>query len=93
MGRPVIPLIITDEERDEPNTWVRCRQMPATEQQGARMILLSTEGLPGRVIAERVDVTAETVSTWRNKRFEQLRVVGLIDAREVVGLAVLMTTR
>lgn len=79
MGRPVIPLIITDEEHDELNTWVRRRQMPAAEQQRARMILLSTEGLPGRVIAERVGVTAETVSKWR-KRFEQFRVAGLTDA-------------
>lgn len=30
------------------------------------------EGLPGRVIAERVGVTAETVSKWR-KRFVLLR--------------------
>ena len=79
MGRPVVPLIITNEERDELQSWVRRRQMPAAEQQRARMILLSTEGLPGRVIAERVGVTAETVSKWR-KRFEQLRVVGLTDA-------------
>ncbi len=43
------------------------------------MILLSAEGLPGRVIAERVGVTAETVSKWR-KRFEQFRVAGLTDA-------------
>ena len=43
------------------------------------MILLSTEGLPGRVIAERVGVTTETVSKWR-KRFEQFRVAGLTDA-------------
>ncbi|MFO7528724.1 MAG: IS630 family transposase [Marinobacter sp.] len=79
MGRPVIPLIITDEERDELSSWVRRRQMPAAEQQRARMILLSAEGLPGRVIAERVGVTAETVSKWR-KRFEQFRVAGLTDA-------------
>ena len=79
MGRPVIPLIITDKERDELHSWVRRRQMPAAEQQRARMILLSTEGLPGRVIAERVGVTAETVSKWR-KRFEQFRVAGLTDA-------------
>ncbi|WP_242674534.1 helix-turn-helix domain-containing protein [Marinobacter halodurans] len=43
------------------------------------MILLSTEGFPGRVIGERVGVTAETVSKWR-KRFEQFRVAGLTDA-------------
>lgn len=43
------------------------------------MIRLSTEGLPGRVFAERVGVTAETVSKWR-KRFEQFRVAGLTDS-------------
>jgi len=79
MGRHAIPLIITDEEREELSSWVRRRQMPAAEQQRARMILLSTEGLPGRVIAERVGVTAETVSKWR-KRFEQFRLAGLTDA-------------
>jgi len=43
------------------------------------MILLSTESLPGRVIAERVGVTAEMVSKWR-QQFEQFRVAGLADA-------------
>jgi len=57
----------------------RRRQMPAAEQQRARIIQLSTECLPGRVIAERVGVTAETVSKW-HKRFEQFRVAGLTDA-------------
>jgi len=33
MGRPIIPLIITSEEREELNTWIRRRQMPAAEQQ------------------------------------------------------------
>lgn len=79
MSRPVVPLIITDEEREELNTWLRRRQMPAAEQQRARMVLLSAEGLPGRVIAERVGVTEETVCKWRN-RFRQSRVAGLTDA-------------
>ena len=69
---------MTEEERKELNAWLRRRQMPAAEQQRARMVLLSTEGLPGRVIAERVGVTAETVGKWR-KRFEQFRVAGLTD--------------
>lgn len=79
MGRPVKPLVITEDERNELNAWVRRRQMPAAEQQRARIVLLSTENLSGRIIGERVGVTAETVSKWR-KRFEQFRVAGLTDA-------------
>lgn len=54
MGRPVKPLIVTNEERDELNAWVRRRQMPAAEQQRTRMILLSSSGLPARIIGVKV---------------------------------------
>lgn len=79
MARPVKVLEISDQERAELNRWLRRRQMPAAEQKRARIILLSTEGLAGREIGERVGVTAETVSKWR-RRFEQYRIVGLTDA-------------
>ncbi len=92
MGRPVIPLKMTEEERKELNAWLRRRQMPAAEQQRARMVLLSTEGLPGWVIAEGVGVTAETVGKWR-KRFEQFMVAGLTDAPGAADPAVSMTTK
>tara|TARA_R100000655_G_scaffold70015_4_gene108237 strand:+ start:843 stop:971 length:129 start_codon:yes stop_codon:yes gene_type:complete len=36
MGRPVIPLSITNDEREELNSWLRRRQMPAAEQQRAK---------------------------------------------------------
>jgi len=32
MGRPVIPLKMTEEERKELNAWLCRRQMPAAEQ-------------------------------------------------------------
>lgn len=79
MARIARPLIISDEERDELNSWLRRRKMPAAEQLRARIILLSTKGLPGRIIAERTGVTAETVGKWRN-RFKEFRVAGLTDA-------------
>lgn len=79
MGRPVKVLEITDEERIELKRWLRRRQMPAAEQQRARIILLSTEGLKGQEVGERVGVTSDTVSKWR-RRFEQYRIAGLTDA-------------
>lgn len=79
MARPVKALTISDAEREELESWLRRRQMPAAEQQRARMVLLSTEGLPASDIGERVGVSAETVGKWR-KRFEQSRIAGLTDA-------------
>ena len=79
MARPVKALTISDAEREELESWLRRRQMPAAEQQRARMILLSTEGLPASQIGQRVGVSAETVGKWR-KRFEQSRIAGLTDA-------------
>jgi hypothetical protein len=51
MGRPIIPLKMTEEERTgtELSAWFRSRQMPAAEQQRARMVLLNTKGLSGQV--------------------------------------------
>lgn len=79
MARPVKPLCITGQERDELKGWLRRHQMPAAEQLRARIILLSTTGIAGHEIGRRTGVTAETVSKWR-RRFEQYRVAGLTDA-------------
>ena len=70
MGRPVKVLKISDQERADLNRWLRRRQKPAAEQKRSSIILLSTEGLGGREVGDRVGVTAETVSKWR-RRFEQ----------------------
>lgn len=79
MGRPIKVFEITGEKQAELKHWLRSRQIPAAEQQRAKIILLSTEGLSGKVIGERVGVTAETVGQWRH-RFELYRIAGLKDA-------------
>lgn len=79
MGRPVKKISVSEAERSELQSWLRKRQMPAAEQQRARIILLSMEELSGREIGQRVGVTTETVSKWR-KRFESHRIAGLTDA-------------
>ena len=53
--------------------------MPAAEQLRARIILLSTQGLPGSEVGDRVGVTSETANKWRN-RFKARWVAGLTDA-------------
>ena len=47
MARPVKPLDITDQEREELKRWLRRHQMPAAEQLRARIILLCTTGIAG----------------------------------------------
>ena len=79
MARIARPLEVSDSEREELESWLRRQRMPAAEQLRARIILLSTEGLPGRVVGDRVGVTSETVNKWRN-RFKARRVAGLTDA-------------
>ena len=78
MGRPVKVLTISDDEHDELHSWLRRRQMPAAEQQRARIILLSTQGLSDAQIGERAGVSVETVGKWR-KRFERARIEGVTD--------------
>lgn len=79
MARPVKALAISDEQRDELDNWLRKHRMPAAEQQRARMVLLSAEGLPASQIGERVGVSAHTVGKW-HKRFEHSGIAGLTDA-------------
>lgn len=79
MGRPTKVLEITGDEQAELKRWLRSRQMPTAEQQRARIILLSIEGLSEKEIGERVGVTAETVGKWR-RHFELYRIAGLTDA-------------
>jgi len=54
MARIARPLEVSDSEREELESWLRRQRMPAAEQLRARIILLSTEGLPGRVVGDRV---------------------------------------
>ncbi|MBV8992363.1 MAG: helix-turn-helix domain-containing protein, partial [Pseudonocardiales bacterium] len=57
---------------------VRDRGAPAREVQRARIVLLSTQGLTGPQIAERVGCTEPTVVLWR-RRFAEEGLVGLED--------------
>uniref|UniRef100_UPI000361EBCC helix-turn-helix domain-containing protein n=5 Tax=Thioalkalivibrio sp. ALJT TaxID=1158146 RepID=UPI000361EBCC len=75
-GRKPIKLDLSDAERAELQQWVRRRKTPAAEKQRAELILDSSEGLSGRDIAARHQVSVQTVSKWR-RRFERYRLAGL----------------
>lgn len=78
-GRPPIKLAITDEEYAELSRWVRRRKTPAADKLRAQIILACSAGESGRVIGQRLGVTAQTVSKWR-RRFQHYRIAGLSDA-------------
>src|SRR5436305_11881167 len=56
------------------------RTLPAGDVFRARLILMLAEGVPYRIIQERLDTTAPTVSRWK-ERFLQQRMDGLTEIR------------
>ena len=71
-GRPLAPLTLTDEQRDQLNGIARSATLPYALVQRARMILASAEGLNNSAVAQRFGVTPQTVGKWR-RRFPRRR--------------------
>lgn len=78
-GRPVTTLEITDAERAELKARLRVRKAPEDEKLRMRIVLGCADGQSGRVIAERLHTSIQTVSKWR-RRYESYRLAGLTDA-------------
>jgi transposase len=77
-GRPRQPLTVTDEEREVLERWSRRPKSPQSIAQRARIVLLASDDLSNKDVAERVGVNPATVVKWR-KRFLERRLDGLID--------------
>lgn len=71
-------LEVSDSDRVVLERRVRDRGAAARDVQRARIVLLSTQGLTGPEIAERVGCTEPTVVLWR-RRFAEEGLVGLDD--------------
>jgi transposase len=76
MPNAVRVLTVSESDRIELERRVRDRGAPAREALRARIVLLSTLGLPGPEIAERVGCTEPTVVLWR-KRYAAEGLAGL----------------
>lgn len=77
-GRPMEPLILTDDERSQLERWAR---RPKTSQRlalRARIVLACGEGESNTDVADSLDVSMPTVGKWR-KRFLKTRLDGLLD--------------
>jgi transposase len=79
MTKKAVPIILSDGERKELESWVRKGTMEQRMARRARIVLESATGKMTKDIALVLDMRAATVSQWRN-RFYRDRLPGLEDA-------------
>ncbi len=78
MGRPVTPIELTAQERDELGRLVNRRKTGQGIAMRARIVMLAADGVSNKDIAARLDTSPQTVGKWR-KRFLEHRLAGLHD--------------
>ncbi len=79
MTKKAVPIILSDGERKELESWVRKGTMEQRMVRRARIVLESATGKMTKDIALLLDMRAATVSQWRN-RFYRDHLPGLEDA-------------
>ncbi len=77
-GRPLPPLTLTPDERETLERWSRRPKTAQALAQRARIVLACATGAPNGAVADRLEVTRQTVGRWR-RRFVQQRLDGLLD--------------
>lgn len=77
-GRPTAKLVLTKDEQEVLERYVRRGTTAQRLSLRARIVLLCSQGLENRKVAKRVRVTPHTVGKWRG-RFVQHRLDGLAD--------------
>ena len=79
-GRPLKALEVSQGAREELESLVRSRSLPAGLVRRAEIVLLCAGGLDNRAVAERVRTSRQTVGKWR-ERFRTQGLMGLYDER------------
>jgi len=77
-GRPKSPITLSKEEDEQLTSIANSRSLPHGLVRRARIVLMAADGVPNRAIAEKVNLSAQMVSKWRN-RFLQQGISGLHD--------------
>ncbi len=81
VGRGHVAAVTIDLSSDERRELEELTQRRRTQQglaRRARIVLLASEGLQNKVIAERLETAPNTVGKWR-RRFAERRLDGLYD--------------
>lgn len=79
MGRPKVEIVLNASEREQLEAWTRRRKTAQALALRSRIVLECATGVDSRVVAQRLSVSQQTVSKWRN-RFASNRLDGLLDA-------------
>src|SRR5512139_1897452 len=83
-GRPVVPLVLSEETRNELETLSRSRSLPHALVRRAHIILLASEEISHEDIGRKVGLSRAMVGMWR-KRFLQQGLMGLYDEQRPGG--------
>ena len=77
-GRVAVKIELSDVERDALSDLARRRRTAQGLARRARIVLLASEGLENKQIAEQLGTSQDTVGKWR-RRFAERRLDGLHD--------------
>jgi len=77
-GRIAPVIVLTEDERDQLESYVRSRSMPSGLSSRFRIILFAANGLSNMEISEKVGLSRATVGKWR-KRYVENGLEGLHD--------------
>lgn len=78
MGRPLFPLPLRTEDREQLMNWSRRPKTAQALAMRSRVVLLAADGSSNMAIARQLRVTPQTVCKWR-RRFLDQGVDGLLD--------------
>lgn len=77
-GRPKKQVILSKEEYEQLNAIANSRSLPHSLVNRANIVLLASQGIPNCTIAEKVNLSHQMVSKWR-QRYLQQGISGLHD--------------
>src|SRR6266511_2060985 len=77
-GRPKVPLVFTDEERETLVRWSRRAKSSQALALRCRIVLACAQGTTNKAVAAELGVWPQTVTKWR-ARFITGRLAGLVD--------------
>lgn len=70
-GRPKLPIALSKEEDEQLTSIANCRSLPHGLVRRARIVLMAAAGVPNRIIAKKVSLSAQMVSKWRLRYLQQ----------------------
>ncbi len=80
-GRPTVPIVLTDAEREQLQELLRRGTLPRREYERAQMLWWLAQGVPTTFIAAGLGVAVQTVQRWSTRLRTGEPLTKLADAR------------